>query len=135
MEGIEAAHAIRAAHPQVGVVVLSQHADAAYAVELLKDGTDGLAYLLKDRLGDVDELLRALREVSADRSVIDAQVVEGLIARQSRAATSRTGRLTLREREVLREMARGKTNGGIAAASCCRSRRSRSVSAIFGSLA
>ena len=61
MEGIHAAHQIRARHPQVGVVVLSQHADEAYAFQLLKDGTAGLAYLLKERVGDTDELLRALR--------------------------------------------------------------------------
>lgn len=67
MEGIEAAHAIRAAHPSVGVVVLSQHADSVYAFELLKDGASGLAYLLKDRVGELDELLRALREVVLGR--------------------------------------------------------------------
>ena len=72
MEGIEAAHRIRAEHPDIGVVVLSQHADESYAFELLKNGTAGLAYLLKDTVGDLDELLRALREVCAGRSAIDA---------------------------------------------------------------
>src|ERR671923_614064 len=71
MEGIDAAHAIRSEHPEIGVVVLSQHADPAYALELLKNGSAGLAYLLKERLGDVTELLRALREVVAGGSVID----------------------------------------------------------------
>src|SRR3954451_20432768 len=65
MEGIEAAHAIRADHPRTGVVVLSQHTDQSYAFELLRDGAAGLAYLLKDRLGDVEDLVHALREVSA----------------------------------------------------------------------
>ena len=65
LEGIEAAHTIRARDPKLGVVVLSQHADEAYAFELLKHGTEGLAYLLKERVGDLDELLRALREVVA----------------------------------------------------------------------
>ena len=84
MEGIDAAHRIRAEHPDVGVVVLSQHADESYAFALLKNGTDGLAYLLKDRIGDLDELLRALREVVAGRSAIDARVVDALVARRAR---------------------------------------------------
>jgi DNA-binding NarL/FixJ family response regulator len=71
MEGIRAAHAIRARWPDVGVVVLSQHADEAYALELLRDGTAGPAYLLKDRVGDLDEWLRDLREVRSGRSVMD----------------------------------------------------------------
>lgn len=71
MEGIRAAHAIRARWPDVGVVVLSQHADEAYAFELLRDGTAGPAYLLKDRVGDLDERLRDLREVRSGRSVMD----------------------------------------------------------------
>ena len=78
VEGIEAAHRIRSLHPDVGVVVLSQHADEAYAFQLLKDGTAGLAYLLKERVGDLEELLRALRETVAGRSVIDPLVVEAL---------------------------------------------------------
>jgi DNA-binding NarL/FixJ family response regulator len=116
MEGIEAAHAIRATHPTVGVVVLSQHADSIYAFELLKDGCGGLAYLLKDKVGELDELLRALREVALGRSVIDPQIVEGLVHRRSRRAASSLERLTPREREVLREMASGRTNAGIAEA-------------------
>ena len=69
MEGIQAAHQIRARHPRVGVVVLSQHADEAYAFQLLKDGTAGLAYLLKERVGDTDELLgRFGRRSPGDRS-------------------------------------------------------------------
>ena len=114
MEGIEAAHAIRAAHPEVGVVVLSQYAQEAYAFELLKNGTGGLAYLLKDRVGDLDELLRALREVCAGRSVIDPEVVEALVARRARLADSPVARLTPRELDVLRAMAQGKTNSAIA---------------------
>jgi len=116
MEGIEAAHQIRQAHPQVGVVVLSQHADQAYAFELLKNGTSGLAYLLKERVGDLDDLLNALREVVAGRSVIDPQVVEVLVASRARLADSAVSRLTARELDVLREMAQGKANGGIASA-------------------
>src|ERR671939_1190798 len=85
-EGIDAAHAIRARHPEVGVVVLSQHADEAYAFQLFMEGTAGLAYLLKERVGDLDELLRALREVVAGRSVVDPQVVEALVAHRARLA-------------------------------------------------
>jgi DNA-binding NarL/FixJ family response regulator len=114
-EGIEAAHRIRARHPDVGVVVLSQHADEAYAFELLRDGTAGLAYLLKERVGDLDELVRALRETVAGRSVIDPVVVETLVARRSRLAESPLRELTPREADVLREMAQGKTNAAIAA--------------------
>ncbi len=114
MEGIEAARLIRKQHPDVGVVVLSQHADEVYAFELLKDGTAGLAYLLKDRVGDPEELLRALREVRAGRSVIDSQVVEALVASRSRRAASPLNDLTPREIDVLREMAQGRTNPAIA---------------------
>ena len=116
MEGIEAAHRIRADHPGIGVVVLSQHADESYAFELLKNGTDGLAYLLKDRVGDLDELLRALRAVVAGRSAIDARVIDALVQRRSRREHSGLEDLTARELDVMREMAQGKSNAGIAAA-------------------
>ena len=114
IEGIQAAHQIRARHPQVGVVVLSQFADAAYAFLLLKNGTAGLAYLLKERVGDRAELLRALMETIAGRSVIDPVVVEALLARQGRLAHSPLATLTVRETDVLREMAQGKTNAAVA---------------------
>jgi DNA-binding NarL/FixJ family response regulator len=114
MEGIYAAHQIRARHPEVGVVVLSQHADEAYAFQLLKDGTAGLAYLLKERVGDTDALLRALRETIAGRSVIDPVVVEALLESRARLAHSPLGSLTPRESDVLREMAQGKTNAAVA---------------------
>ncbi len=113
MEGIEAAHAIRASHPAVGVAVLSQHTDETYALALFRDGTAGLAYLLKDRLDDVDDLIRALREVVAGGSVIDPKVVDSLVARRSRTAESPLGALTPRELDVLRVMAQGQTNAGI----------------------
>ena len=114
MEGIDAAHQIRARHPRVGVVVLSQHADEAYAFQLLKNGTAGFAYLLKERIGDMDELLRALRETIAGRSVIDPVVVEALLVRRGRLAHSPLATLTPRETDVLREMAQGKTNAAVA---------------------
>lgn len=115
MEGIEAAHAIRASDPSIGVVVLSQHADEAYAFELFKDGTAGLAYLLKDRVGELDQLLDAVRTVASGGSIIDPVVVEALVARRSRMAGSPLRELTPRELEVLREMARGRANRGVAA--------------------
>ncbi len=116
MEGIEAALLIRAEHPDIGVVVLSQHSDAAYALALFENGTDGLAYLLKERVADLDELARALREVAAGRSVVDPDVVSTLVARRVRRGASPLSRLTPRETEVLREMAGGRSNPGIAAA-------------------
>jgi DNA-binding NarL/FixJ family response regulator len=113
MEGIEASHDIRAKHPNVGVVVLSAHANSLYAFELFKDGTAGLAYLLKDRVGDLDELLRALREVVAGGSVIDPLVVEGLLNRQRNTADRLLDTLTDREQEVLGVMAAGRSNAAI----------------------
>jgi DNA-binding NarL/FixJ family response regulator len=115
MEGIAAARTIRARHPGIGVLVLSQHADEAYAFELLRDGTAGLAYLLKERVGELDQLAHALREVIAGRSVIDPLVVEAIVARQARRRQSPLQRLTPRERAVLSEMAQGKSNAAIAA--------------------
>lgn len=114
MEGIHAALQIRQAHPQIGVVILSHHADESYAFELLKDGTAGLAYLLKDRVAEPDELVRALRETCAGRSVIDSEVVEALIAAKRSHARSPLRDLTGRELDVLREMASGRSNSAIA---------------------
>ena len=113
MEGIEAAHEIRSKHPDVGIVVLSQYVNPLYAFELFHGGTAGLAYLLKDRIGEVEELLRALREVAAGGSVVDSKVVEGLLARRQEPARSLLGTLTSRELEVLSEMAQGRSNAAI----------------------
>jgi DNA-binding NarL/FixJ family response regulator len=114
MEGIEAAHEIRSRHPHVGIVVLSQYVNSLYAFELFRDGTAGLAYLLKDRVGELDELLRALREVATGGSVIDPKVVEGLLGRRQQPARSLLESLTSREKEVLSEMAQGKSNAALA---------------------
>src|SRR5258706_3287028 len=114
MEGIEAAQAIRKLHSHVGVVVLSQYSDAAYAVQLFRNGTDGLGYLLKANVGELDELVHALREVAANRSVVDARVVERLVDQRIRQAESPLRLLGPRELDVLREMAEGKTNATIA---------------------
>ena len=113
-EGIRAAKAIRAEHPDVGVVVLSQFADEEYAYELLKDGAAGLGYLLKERVADVDEVVRALNEVSRGGSVLDPKVVETLVAAKDRMAHSPLASLTDREREVLSHMAQGQNNAAIA---------------------
>jgi DNA-binding NarL/FixJ family response regulator len=116
MEGIEAARRIRADHPEIGVVVLSQYDEEEYAYELLKDGAAGLGYLLKERVADVDELVRAIREVSRGGSVLDPRVVEGLLSRKQRQAHSPMAELTGREREVLGHMAQGRNNAAIAKA-------------------
>jgi DNA-binding NarL/FixJ family response regulator len=113
-EGIDAARRIRAEHPDTGVVVLSQYAEEDYAYELLKDGAEGLGYLLKERVADIDEVARALRNVAGGGSVLDPKVVEGLVARQEREARSPLAHLTDREREVLALMAEGKNNAAIA---------------------
>jgi DNA-binding NarL/FixJ family response regulator len=113
-EGIEAAKAIRAAHPAIGVVVLSQFVEEDYAFELLKDGAAGLGYLLKERVADVDELVRALGEVSKGGSVLDPRVVEALVSAKDRMAHSPLAQLTDREREVLSHMAQGQNNAAIA---------------------
>ena len=114
MEGIEAAKQIRANHPEIGVVVLSQYAEDEYAYELLKDGAAGLGYLLKERVGDLEQLVRAIEEVTRGGSVLDPAVVEGLVARNERGAHSPLQQLTEREREVLGQMAQGKNNAAIA---------------------
>lgn len=114
-EGIRAASILRAEHPTIGVVVLSQYAEPAYALALLADGSEGRAYLLKERVSEVAELLMAVREVDAGGSVIDPKVVESLVAGR-RVPSSELDRLTPREAEVLGEMAQGKSNAAIAAA-------------------
>ncbi|WP_410581843.1 response regulator [Amycolatopsis sp. lyj-108] len=114
VEGIAAAHTIRATHPEIGVVVLSQHSDENYAFALFRHGTNGLAYLLKERVGDLDELLHALREVAAGRSVVDPRIVEVLVRSNTRSADSPLSRLTSRELQVLQHMAQGKANRMIA---------------------
>jgi DNA-binding NarL/FixJ family response regulator len=111
-EGIEAAKRIRAQHRGVGVVVLSQYVDEDYVFDLLADGVAGLGYLLKERVSDLDELVRALREVARGGSALDPVVVEALLARR-RGDGPLLG-LTDREREVLHEMATGRNNATIA---------------------
>lgn len=132
MEGIEAAHAIRRDHPDTGVVVLSQYADGGYALELFKDGTAGLGYMLKERIGDLEDLLAAIANVAAGGSTIDPQVVEVLVGARARASRSLLRTLTPRELDVLGEMAQGKNNAGVASSlHLSESAVEKHVSAIF----
>jgi DNA-binding NarL/FixJ family response regulator len=113
-EGIRIAEGLRESAPSVGVVVLSQYADAEYALALLDKGAAGRAYLLKERVTDVDQLANAIREVARGGSAIDSKVVENLIAARTRQARSPLADLTPRETEVLAEVAQGKNNAAIA---------------------
>jgi DNA-binding NarL/FixJ family response regulator len=113
-EGIRAAGHVRAAYPEIGLVVLSQFADPHYALALLADGSERRAYLLKERVDDLEQLAGAIREVARGGSAIDPQVVETLVAAGSRRERSPLESLTPREREVLAEVAQGGTNASIA---------------------
>jgi DNA-binding NarL/FixJ family response regulator len=113
-EGIQAAARLRETNPGVGVVVLSQYAEPGYALELLEGGSESRAYLLKDRVEDIDQLVAAIDTVAGGGSVIDPKVVEALVAAKSAAERSLLADLTPREREVLHEMAQGKNNAAIA---------------------
>jgi DNA-binding NarL/FixJ family response regulator len=114
IEGIDAAKRIRADYPDIGVVVLSQFADDDYAFELLENGVGGLGYLLKERVAERDELVRALQEVARGGSALDSKVIEGLLARKSHEQPSALLGLSDREREVLQQMATGRNNHTIA---------------------
>ena len=113
-EGVRAAERLRQLRPEAGVVLLSQYADPAYALAFLEGGTEGRAYLLKERVADLDQLLAAIREVARGGSVIDPKVVEALVAARSRDAQSPLARLTPREREVLALLAEGRSNAAVA---------------------
>lgn len=115
-EGIDAAKRIRAEFPNTGVVVLSQFVEEDYAFALLSDGVAGLGYLLKERVTEVDDLVRALYDVSRGGSVLDPRIVEALMARKSAEPTSVLSGLTERELEVLGELARGRSNAATAKA-------------------
>ena len=115
-EGIRAATHLRETHPNVGVVVLSQYATPTYALALLEGGSEGRAYLLKERVKDVGQLVAAIRAVAEGGSVMDPKVVDALVAENARSETSPLNDLTPRERDVLREMAEGRNNAAIAEA-------------------
>ncbi|TCC30013.1 response regulator transcription factor [Kribbella speibonae] len=134
-EGIDAAKRIRAEHPSTGVVVLSQYVEEDYAFDLLSDGVAGLGYLLKERVSQLDDLVRALYDVARGGSVLDPTVVEGLLARKVNDAQSPLLRLTGREREVLQEMAAGRSNTATSKALFMSERAvEKHVSAVFQKL-
>ncbi|MGH2793877.1 MAG: response regulator transcription factor [Actinomycetota bacterium] len=114
-EGIQASERLRETHPDCGVVVLSQFAEPGYALALLEKGSSGRAYLLKERVSDVEQLIGAIREVSKGGSVIDPKVVEVLVSARAKASESPLARLTPREKEILGEMAQGRNNASVAA--------------------
>ena len=111
-EGLRAAKEIRAKHPATGVLVLSQYVEAGYAMELLSESAEGVGYLLKDRISDVDDFRAAVRRVAEGGSALDPAVVSQLVGRRRR--DDPLGQLTPREREVLELMAEGRSNQAIA---------------------
>jgi DNA-binding NarL/FixJ family response regulator len=114
MEGIEAAHVIKNERPGTGVVILSQHEDEGYVWALLERGVSGYGYLHKVRVGDIDQLVRALREVAAGGSVLDPRILGTLLDRRSRKPGSRLSQLTPGELDVLRLISDGSSNNAIA---------------------
>jgi DNA-binding NarL/FixJ family response regulator len=112
-EGLRAAKTIRTCWPEVGILVLSQHVNARYALDLLSDGTDGIGYLLKERVSDLDELASSVNRIGQGGSVLDPAVVDQLVGRK-RPAGNPLEHLTDREREVLALMAEGRSNHAIA---------------------
>jgi DNA-binding NarL/FixJ family response regulator len=113
-EGLQVAETLRRTHPQIGVVVLSQFAEPRYGLALLDTGSDGRAYLLKERIQHRGQLVSAIETVAHRGSVIDAKVVEGLISARRRAERSPLAELTPRELEILAFVARGHRNQAIA---------------------
>jgi DNA-binding NarL/FixJ family response regulator len=132
-EGIRAAKAIRAERPQTGVLVLSSYLEPQYALELLEDGAEGLGYLLKDRVSNVDEFVAAVHRVAAGGSALDPEIVAQLVGR--RRSADPLGELTPREREVLGLMAEGRSNAAIAQRMVVTERAvEKHVTSIFGKL-
>jgi DNA-binding NarL/FixJ family response regulator len=113
-EGLQIAQLCRRAVPPVGVLLLSQYANAGYVRALLAHGSEGRGYLLKERVGDLEELLEAIEAVAAGGSAIDPKVVESLVAGRTRAGSPELAALTPRERDVLAAIAEGRTNAAIA---------------------
>jgi DNA-binding NarL/FixJ family response regulator len=114
-EGVRVAAQLHETHPEIGVVILSQYDDPSLALEVLEAGSEGRAYLLKERVGDRAQLVAAIQAVADRRSVIDSKIVDGLIAERARSSASPLEDLTAREREVLAQVATGKSNAAIAA--------------------
>ena len=134
-EGIRAAEQLRERHPRTGVVVLSQYSEPEYALALLEKGAAGRAYLLKERVSDIEQLVNAIREVARGGSVIDPKVVEALVAARTRRSQSKFAELTPREHEVLAAMAQGKNNAAIASGLFLTERAvEKHINAIFSKL-
>lgn len=135
-EGIRAAAAMADSHPDVGVVVLSQYAEPSYAMSFLDRGSKGRAYLLKERVSDIDQLANAIREVADGGSVIDPLVVDALVQARAKSADSPMRHLTPRETEILAEMAQGKNNAAVAASLVLSERAvEKHINSIFSKLA
>jgi len=135
-EGIRAANELRAEHPELGIVVLSQYSEPRYALDFLESGSKGRAYLLKERVSDIGQLAQAIREVARGGSVIDPAVVDALVAARSRASDSPLRMLTPRETEILAEMAQGKNNAAVAASLVLSERAvEKHINSIFSKLA
>jgi len=134
-EGLDVARHLRETHPEIGVIVISQYAEPHYALALLEDGSAGRGYLLKDRLGNREQLVSAIEQVAAGGSVIDPLVVEALVRSRDRSDDSPLRTLTPREREVLAEVAAGKSNAAIARSLVITKRAvERHISSIFSKL-
>lgn len=135
-EGLEVARRLRHERPDLGVVVLSAHAEPAYALTLLEDGARGRAYLLKEHIARPDQLVGAINEVARGGSVIDPSVVETLVEDRARARRLPLAALSPRELQVLGEIAQGKSNAAIAASLFLTKRAvEKHVNAIFAKLA
>lgn len=135
-EGIRVAARLREADPSIAVVILSQHVEPEYAVETMSEGTSGRAYVLKDRLGDTAELARVIRTVIEGGSAIDPLVVEALMQARARERRSPLDELTQREREILAQIAEGKSNAAIAESLVLTKRAvEKHVNSIFAKLA
>ena len=132
-EGLRAAQEIRATHPEVGVLVLSQYVEPTYAMELLAESAEGVGYLLKDRVSNVEEFAAAVRRVGEGGSALDPAIVSQLVGRRRR--DDPIDQLTPREREVLEHMAQGRSNQGIANELVVTERAvEKHVTSIFGKL-
>lgn len=134
-EGVRAARQIRADFPQVGVVVLSQYAEPGYALRLLEDGSSGLAYLLKERVADLEALAVAIDAVRRGETCIDSKVIDVLVRGRRKEERSRLGQLSEREMEVLALLAMGRSNAAIAETVFLSERAvEKNINAIFGKL-
>jgi DNA-binding NarL/FixJ family response regulator len=132
-DGLRAAIKLRAEHPKLGVLVLSQYVEPDYAQALLADSAEGVGYLLKDRVADVERFIDAVKRVAGGGSALDPEVVQNLVGRSRKDGP--VERLTPREREVLEQMAEGRSNAAIAEAFIVSERAvEKHVTSIFGKL-